>query len=81
MSEHKFLARLFFQTPKAALCAFESVKVEVGEKFEKRSTTLVNINKNVVQLEISSLDKKPLQASANSYLKLFLLCEKISEVN
>lgn len=72
---------LFFDSDKKAAIAFNSVEPETGQKFEKRSKTVVDINKNVVLLKISAMDSKALKASLNSYLKLFLLSEKIMEVN
>ncbi len=75
-------ARLFFESKKKAQAALESVKVELGEKFEKRSKTKMGLvgGENAVLVNIDSFDAKSLRASANSYLKLFLLSEKIMEV-
>ena len=76
-----FSARLFFESKKKAKAALESVKVELGEKFEKRSKTRMKLqSENIVLISIDSLDAKSLQASINSYLKLFLLSEKIMGV-
>lgn len=71
--------RLFFVDEKKAQAAFLAVSAETGQKHEKRSKTLMNINKNVVLLKIIALDAPALKASVNSYLKLLLLSEKLSE--
>jgi tRNA threonylcarbamoyladenosine modification (KEOPS) complex Pcc1 subunit len=76
----KLTARLFFDTQKKAKTVFNAVRIETGQKFEKRSKTSMNINKKVVCIKIIAKDSKALKASMNSYLKLFLLSENTTEV-
>ena len=75
-----FSAQLFFAGKGNAKIAFDSVKVELGEKFEKHSKTKISARGETVFVHIGSLDQKSLKASVNNYLKLFLLSEKILEV-
>lgn len=75
-----FSAKLFFAGKGNAKIALESLKVELGEKFEKRAQTKISVKGETVFVQIDALDQKSLKASVNNYLKLFLLSEKILEV-
>lgn len=68
---------LFFEKPGNAEAVFLSLKPEVGLKHEKRSSTTMRLNKNVLLLNVNASDKKALKASLESYLKLAALAEKI----
>ena len=73
--------KLHFSDEKTALAATRSVAVELGERHERRSVAQINTNKNIVLLKISALDKGALKASMNSYLKLLVFSQSLSEVS
>lgn len=69
--------KLFFPGEKEARMLLSAVSPEIGNKFERRSRTKMNINKNVLSLKIDALDLTALRASANSYLRFIALCSSL----
>jgi len=61
-----------------AVC--RAVSVELDNKFQKRSKTTINTNKNVVLLKISAEDESAMKASEFTFTRLLELCKEISEV-
>ena len=69
--------RLFFPTEKEAKIIFRSISPELHGKHEKRASTIMDINKNVLSLQIDATDATALKASLNSYMKLIILGSNI----
>ena len=74
---HSLELRLFFSTEKEAGIIFRSISPELHGKHEKRATTDMSINKNIISLKIGASDATALKASLNSYMKLIILCSNI----
>ncbi|MFH0970004.1 MAG: CTAG/PCC1 family protein [Candidatus Diapherotrites archaeon] len=61
-----------FHSRKAARAAFQSLNIETGQAFEKRSKTIVNVEKNALLFSIVGKDAHTAHASADQYEKLAL---------
>ena len=70
--------RFVFPSGESAASAVKAVFPELGKKFERRSKTAINSNKNVVSLKIVAEDKSALKSSLGSYSRLIGLCKSVS---
>ncbi len=73
MQEYSLNLLLFLPSEKMAEIIFKAISPELESKFERRSKTLVDINKNVLSLAINAKDRNALKASFNNYMKLIIL--------
>lgn len=55
-----------------------SIKPDACGRHERRSSAIMNINKNVLSLEINAEDINALKGSFNSYMKLIMLCSELT---
>ncbi len=56
-----------------------SITPDIEARFERRSVSHININKNILSLNISAADPTALRASFNSHMKLIGMCNQLSE--
>lgn len=81
MSKWKYSMEMELEFPSAetAKIVYKAVCPELKDRFE-RSETSFKINKNVLYLNVYSMDKTALKASFNSYFKLIMVANDIKEV-
>lgn len=70
-------AKFYFKKPEDSELILKSIKPELNQKFEKRSKTEIKSNKNVLLVNIFAEDLAALKASANHYIKLITMLEKL----
>lgn len=69
--------KLFYPSSQQPGIIVDSILPELKGKFEKRSRTDINSNKNVLSLKIYARDITALKASVNSYMRLIILCNSL----
>ncbi len=69
--------RFEFKTEQDAAAACRAVSVELKNTFEKRSTSSIQTNKNVVLLKVLAEDELALGASVGFYSRLLMLCNEL----
>ena len=55
--------------------AATAIRPEMRKGFEKRSESLMNINKNILSLKVNAKDKTALKASFNAFMRLIILVD------
>ncbi|MFH1586968.1 MAG: CTAG/PCC1 family protein [Candidatus Diapherotrites archaeon] len=70
---------LDFPSQQSAEITANAIRPEMRRGFEKRSESLMNINKNILSLKVNAKDKIALKASFNAFMKLVILVDELIE--